>query len=47
MYGGFGQVIEKLLISKREICNEFENSIKIKVPPMGTVIFKMRKKEEI
>ncbi|MDQ0151303.1 1,4-alpha-glucan branching protein GlgB [Eubacterium multiforme] len=46
-YGGSGQVMKELLISTRENYKEFENSIKIKVPPMGTVILKMRNKEEI
>lgn len=41
-YGGSGQIIEDKLFSEDEESHNFENSIKIKVPPMATVVLKIK-----
>lgn len=45
-YGGSGQIMGDALFSENEEANNFENSIKIKVPPMATVVLKRKIEEE-
>jgi len=45
-YGGSGQVIESVLIADKENFHNQPYSLKIKVPPMATLVLKVKKIEE-
>lgn len=43
IYGGSGYVNPRLKVSKKDECDDRENSIRIKVPPMGISVFRCQK----
>ncbi|HEY5524577.1 MAG TPA: alpha amylase C-terminal domain-containing protein, partial [Clostridium sp.] len=45
-YGGSGQIIEDVLIAEKEKFHNQPYSLKIKVPPMATLILKVKKIDE-
>ncbi|MCD7955608.1 MAG: 1,4-alpha-glucan branching protein GlgB [Lachnospiraceae bacterium] len=46
-FGGSGKTNPRVKASKKEICDDREDSIRIQVPPMGIVIFKCTKDEAV
>ncbi|MCC8044153.1 MAG: 1,4-alpha-glucan branching protein GlgB [Clostridiales bacterium] len=46
-FGGTGKTNPRVKASKKEICDDREDSIRIQVPPMGIAIFKCTKDEAV
>ncbi|MCC8102374.1 MAG: 1,4-alpha-glucan branching enzyme [Clostridiales bacterium] len=46
-FGGTGKINPRVKASRKEICDDRENSIQIQMPPMGIAIFRCTKEEAV